>query len=138
VTAIELASGAVGYAHVQTKSGRKHLFKYPLEREWLCRSILQGRYNSPLTEADGRVRRVLDIGAGEGAFAVHAWIRWPGAWVDWYEPDERLAKFALENAVPGSRRLRELPDSKVEYDVVRYAMPLGVDDQIVITDWLAT
>lgn len=139
----ELASGATGYANVVLSNGRKRLFKYPLEREWICKSILSGgRYSFPRTEADAKVRRVLDIGAGEGSFMVHAWVRWPGCWVDWYEPDERLAKFCQENAVPGAKRIFDFHTDRSEYDVVRTAIYPRVlpqsARQIEFEDWVVS
>jgi hypothetical protein len=138
MAAIELG-GAMGQAHVQMKSGRKYLFRFPLERQWICQSVLSGRYNWPKSDADAKVRRVLDLGAGCGEFMVHAWVRWPGCWVDYYEPDEQLARFAEMNAVPGSRRLPGClySDELEPYDVIRFATPWNNQRRIVIQDWVA-
>ena len=48
---------------------------------------------------DRGVRRVLDIGAGVGEFALWASSRWPGCWVDCIEW-QSLAQSALRENVP--------------------------------------
>lgn len=58
-----------------------------------------GEYDHPELPVEG-VSRVLDIGAGWGAFAVWAMKRWPGASVIGYEPHQEAAELALLNA-PG-------------------------------------
>lgn len=62
-----------------------------------------------------KVRRVLDIGAGCGEFAVWAWRRWPNCWIDCIESDPTERKALYENAPPGAKvidvpGMRELGD----------------------------
>lgn len=114
------AAPALGVCTIQSK-GKAHPFTYFMEREWLVRSVLEGRYRHPRKPQDDKVRRVLDIGANCGEFMVHCWVTWPGCWVDWVEEDEPLATMCAGNAIPGARRVT-LEECVGAYDVVRIAM----------------
>jgi hypothetical protein len=103
----------------------------PVDREWLVRSVLSGRYGGKWPAAD-KIHRVLDVGAGAGEFAVFMTLNFPLCWVDAWEPDPELRKILALNAPPGCRVLEEDlsgedywtvkdPSKRARYDVVRYA-----------------
>lgn len=83
-------------------------------------SIMANRYG-PATFEPG-VRRVLDIGAGCGAFAHYAFFRWGNPWVDAWELEACEAPLLKENGPPGLRVLEAIPlDDWSPYDVIRIA-----------------
>ena len=98
--------------------------------EW-CKLALAGiRYETMIPE--GFVpRRVLDLGAQEGAFACWAARRFPRAWIDLEEPDPELRGLAMENAPPGTKAIStdtgvaRIPLEK--YQLVRVGRELGRD-----------
>jgi hypothetical protein len=98
-------------------------FTFFREREPYVRSIVSGRrYALPsIQDAKHKVRRVLDIGAGEGAFACWAYVQWPGCWVDMLEYDDELRPLAALNAPPGAKVLEGGDLVIAHYDVVRLA-----------------
>lgn len=99
-------------------------FLFQPERESYVASIFRGgRYALPSIQKAPhlRVRRVLDIGAGEGAFACWAYAQWPGCWVDLIEYDEERASLARHNMPPGARILPGGDLNPNAYDVVRIA-----------------
>jgi predicted RNA methylase len=67
-----------------------------------------------------RPRRVLDLGAGVGAFAAWAGIAWPFSWVDCYERDMQLAEVCRRNLPPGGKMLSEA--ELLDVDVSKYAV----------------
>ncbi len=73
-----------------------------------------------------QVRRIVDIGAGIGAFAAYAALRWPYAWIDCYEEDEALARILRLNMPPGGRVFTKGTELKsfVACDLLHIAMPL--------------
>jgi hypothetical protein len=86
----------------------------------MARSLLTGRYDlSGIPEP----HRILDIGAGVGAFAIWAWSQWSRAWVDCYEPDPDLAALCAEHLPPGGAMLTQPPEYVGDYDLVRFARP---------------
>lgn len=87
-------------------------------------AVLAGRYIHRLAKilGDRKPRRVLDLGAGIGGFALWAGIAWPFSWIDCWEGDPRIADVCKRNLPPGGRMLedRELIDLEVNhYDVIR-------------------
>lgn len=57
--------------------------------------VFAGEYDVPLTLPGGR--KILDLGANCGAFALWAIHRWPGSHVMCYEPHPETYKILLEN-----------------------------------------
>lgn len=83
-------------------------FVCPESRRAYVQTILSGaRYPAWVAEriAEGKVKRVFDVGCGEGAFAAFVWSVNPRVWVDAVEADESLRRLALLNAPPGTRIL---------------------------------
>lgn len=93
----------------------------PRSRVMLEKSIVAGRYNHyPLP---ARVRRVLDVGAGVGGFALWAWKKWAPVWIDCCEPDPVLRELLKVNAPPGVRIL-DVSGPAIDaepYDLIRHA-----------------
>jgi hypothetical protein len=81
-------------------------------------ALLRGERDMVRDQGEPDVRRVLDFGAREGAFAVHCRLRWPYAWVDSVEPDQRLKRLCEANAPPGARVFDAVPTDE-KYDLVR-------------------
>ena len=79
-------------------------FLFLPERESAVASILGGGRYHEATQAAVHVavRRVLDLGAAEGAFANWAFVRWPNCWIDMVENDETNRELARRNAPPGA------------------------------------
>lgn len=70
------------------------------------------------------VRRVLDLGANVGEFALFCRYRWPYAWVDCVEEDAEKCALCTLNGPTGTRVLTEPPGVKDDlrwdaYDLVR-------------------
>jgi len=120
-------------------------FLFLPEREPVVASILGGgRYYEATERAKHvQVRRVLDVGAAEGAFACWAFVRWPGAWIDMIENDPDFAALARRNGPPGSTLLERRNLDLGTYDVVRIAsreaaslVPLALEGvPLVIVDF---
>ena len=90
----------------------------PTSRVAYVRSVLSGRYDSP--DPPGvEVRRVLDIGAGVGEFALYAAARWAGCWVDCWEPDAELRALLEENGPAGMRVIERVAEDWSAYQVIR-------------------
>ncbi len=71
-----------------------------------------------------QVRRIVDIGAGVGAFAAYAALRWPYAWIDCYEEDAALARILRLNMPPGGRVFAKIDGIAIPpCDLVRIAVP---------------
>lgn len=100
-------------------------FLVPVGWERNVQSVISGRYASACDEAQAKgltgVRRVLDIGAGPGAFACWAYRRWPDSWVDLIEYDPDLAAVAELNMPPGAKLLAGGDLDLTVYQVVRIA-----------------
>jgi hypothetical protein len=75
--------------------------------------IIAGRYD--LRGISG-IRRVLDLGAAEGAFANWIWAVTGGCWVDCWEPDETLATLCASQLPPGGRMLHQYEIWDVSYE----------------------
>jgi len=116
-------------------------FAFPPSREKRIAAIFGGLYTERFEGVVRPVRRVLDFGAGCGEFAVWAWKRWQGPWIDMTENDPELAALASTNAPPGARLLPHGTriDADV-YDVVRVTceleaiLPMLANVPIVIVD----
>jgi len=83
-------------------------------------TILTGaRYAPELAERieRGEFRRMLDLGCGEGAFAVWVWSLNPRVWVDAVELDPELRHLATLNAPPGTKVMAETDGDR--YDLIR-------------------
>lgn len=78
-------------------------FVYPHNLEACVMKVLRGEYEHPALPDYPGVRRVLDIGANVGAFAVWASRKWPGCWIDCYEPNPQAAELCRMNAPPGTK-----------------------------------
>lgn len=103
-------------------------FICPEDRRAYVQTILSGaRYLPWLADriARGAYRRVLDVGCGEGAFAVFVWSQNPRVWVDQIEPDAGLRRLAEINAPPGTKTFER--EMRGEWDLVRwgYSSPGG-------------
>jgi hypothetical protein len=70
-----------------------------------------------------QVRRIVDIGAGVGAFAAYAALRWPYAWIDCYEDDDALARILRLNMPPGGRVFTTMPLVLPRCDLLHIASP---------------
>jgi len=77
---------------------------HPARADW-CKMALSGMRYEVLVPAGFVPRRVLDLGAQEGAFACWVTRKWPRAWVDLVEPEEALAALAKENMPPGAKMM---------------------------------
>lgn len=55
------------------------------------------------TEYDAKVRRVLDLGAGCGEFAVRARTLWTNCWIDCAENDDAMRRALYQNLPPGGK-----------------------------------
>lgn len=83
---------------------RDHVdFYYPKELYGCVMKVLRGEYEHPALPDYPKVRRVLDIGANIGAFAVWAYVKWPGCWIDSYEPNGGACEIYKRNAPPGAQ-----------------------------------
>lgn len=94
-------SGIVPNGYKQIEYGRIP-FIVPPDVEARVRAVWCGAY--PVRHPKEKdVRRVLDIGAGCGEFAVWAWRRWPNCWIDCIESDPMERKALYENIPPGAK-----------------------------------
>jgi len=82
-------------------------------------SILNGRYASQLLGLNPR--KILDLGAGCGAFAVWCYKMWPYAWVYCEERDEFHHDLCQKNLGPGGRMVQHWAEGK-DYDIVRFGV----------------
>lgn len=78
-------------------------FYYPKELYNCAMKVLRGEYEHPSLPDYPKVRRVLDIGGNIGAFAVWAYVKWPGCWIDSYEPNGGACEIYRRNAPPGAK-----------------------------------
>ncbi|HEY1696509.1 MAG TPA: hypothetical protein VGG39_30315 [Polyangiaceae bacterium] len=76
-------------------------FLFPREIEAKVAEVLQGKYDYGHLPDAPKVRRILDLRAGVGAFALWAWHRWRNSWVECYEPDPDTQMFLRHNLPPG-------------------------------------
>jgi SAM-dependent methyltransferase len=81
--------------------GPLELAMTPDDAEWI-RVILEGRYGHQPRAIDRQIRRVLDLGAGCGEFAIWAQSRWPRCWVDAVELDPVKQDAFAENRPLGT------------------------------------
>lgn len=77
-------------------------FAYPPQLAGCVRKVLGGEYDYPAIPDHLPVRRILDIGANVGAFAVWAFKRY-GAFIDCYEPMPPAADLCERNGPPGAK-----------------------------------
>jgi SAM-dependent methyltransferase len=103
-------------------------FEVPAGTIWTqeTKEILGGRYLARVLEClrGRRPRRILDVGAGVGAFALWASLGWPNAWIDVCEPDPSLADVCMRNLPLGAcllvgARPEDVPLLSGTYDIVR-------------------
>lgn len=67
-----------------------------------ARAVLGGKYDHPVMPAR-RPRRVIDFGAGVGAYACWAWRKYYGeVFIDCYEQRDSLRELCAFNAPPGA------------------------------------
>lgn len=79
-------------------------FHYPEPLDACVRKVLEEHeYGHPDVPLMRPVKRVLDIGANVGAFAVWANMRWPGCWIDCYEPHPQAAELCRRNVPQGTQ-----------------------------------
>jgi hypothetical protein len=79
-------------------------FAYPPALAASVSAILKGEWDYAPLPDNPHPRRMLDIGAGCGAFACWAFKRYAGeVFIECYEPHPELAKLCAVNAPPGSR-----------------------------------
>jgi len=69
----------------------------------LAQAILAGRYALPKVPDMPKAHRILDLGAGVGAFCAWSFYLWPHAWIDAYERNEARAAYCKQNAPPGTK-----------------------------------
>jgi hypothetical protein len=109
----------------------KTRFRYPAERAEWCKLALSGMRYETLLPSGFTARRILDLGAQEGAFACWAARRFPRAWVDLVEEDPELRALATENMPPGAKVLSiETGAARIrfeDYQLVRVGMNLRHD-----------
>jgi Methyltransferase small domain len=109
---------AAAHRHLATdlhpKRGMSHFIDGPIGRfeipesppatrnvcEGIARNIWAGEYSHP--ELPSKIKRILDIGAGWGAFAAWAQSVWPDAQIDCYEPHAAACEYLRRN-VPKAR-----------------------------------
>lgn len=89
-------------AHVQYGQSDIVEFYYPKELYNCAMKVLRGEYEHPSLPDYPKVRRVLDIGGNIGAFAMWAYSKWPGCWIDSYEPNGGACEVYRKNAPPGA------------------------------------
>lgn len=58
-------------------------------------------------QGEPTIRRIVDLGAGVGAFAAYSAIRWPYAWIDCFERETGMWPALRLNAPLGTRILTE-------------------------------
>lgn len=104
-------------------------FFAPREQCKAAVDVLQGGRGFARRRREPTIRRVLDFGAGNGAWTAYATLRWPYAWIDAYEPDEELRKILRVNAPPGCRILEaaEKVQDPSYYDCVRMDARFATD-----------
>jgi len=78
-------------------------FYYPKELYNCAMKVLRGEYEHPMLPDYPKVNRVLDIGGNIGAFAMWSYVKWPGCWVDSYEPNGGACEIYKRNAPPGAK-----------------------------------
>ncbi len=79
-------------------------FAYPPALAASVSAALKGEWEYPAAPDNPHPRRVLDIGAGCGAFACWVFKRYVGeVFIDCYEPHPELARLCEINGPPGSR-----------------------------------
>jgi hypothetical protein len=78
------------------------LFTLPQRVEVSASDVFKGKYEYGVVPDVPRIRRILDLGAGVGAFACWAWGRWRNSWIDCYETDPELLPFLRANLPPGA------------------------------------
>lgn len=66
-------------------------------------AIIAGRYALPRVPDMPSVHRIIDLGAGVGAFCAWSFYLWPHAWIDAYERNEVRAAYCQQNAPPGTK-----------------------------------
>lgn len=64
--------------------------------------VLGGEYEFPDIPDLPRIERVVDVGANVGAFAVWAYLKFDGPWIDGYEPNPDAARMCKANLPPGA------------------------------------
>lgn len=113
----------------------------------LARAILAGRYALPKVPDMPKAHRILDLGAGVGAFCAWSFYLWPHAWIDAYERNEARAAYCQQNAPPGTKVhaehvtddvVDELPPAQVlrihgDIDVTHYRHWAGV--HVLVHEW---
>lgn len=72
-------------------------FKYPKNLEGCVRGVLEGEYAFPKLPDAPPIKRILDLGANVGAFAIWAHAQWPEAEILCYEPHPDAFKLLEEN-----------------------------------------
>lgn len=103
-------------------------FVYPHNLEACVLKVLRGgEYDHPNLPDYPKVRRVLDIGANVGAFAVWASRRWPGCWIDCYEPNPQAAELCRMNAPPGTKVHELAVIDTASPECTRVPLHLGTD-----------
>lgn len=78
-------------------------FFFPKDLQDCAMKVLRGEYEHPMLPDYPQVRRVLDVGGNIGAFATWAFIKWPGCWIDSYEPNGGACEIYRKNAPPGAK-----------------------------------
>jgi hypothetical protein len=94
----------------------------PRLQEEVNDTLSRGGYDFPALPDEPPIRRVLDYGAGCGAFAVFAYKRLREPWIDCVESDSELATLCKTNLPPGGMVIPR-PDDFSVYDAVRVSTP---------------
>jgi hypothetical protein len=103
-------------------------------------------YDFPVLPDEPRVRRLLDFGAGCGAFACWAYKRFKAPWIDCVvEADPKLAAVCERNLPPGAK-LIDRPEDFSVYDAARIDVKHVVQVlirhrldgvKVILLDWYA-
>lgn len=78
------------------------------------------------------VKRILDLGANVGEFAVWARLRWPYAWCSGVEPDDDKRAICTLNVPPGTQLMKSVSEWQGRADLVRIDARMAEDSDALI------
>lgn len=100
-------------------------------------ALLKGERALVREPGEPDIRRVLDLGANVGEFALWCRLRWPSAWVDCVVANLAAEDICALNVPDGARVLRTLSEYEESYDLIRvsnedFIIPFHLMDHVKI------